>query len=119
MLDDDLVANAGLILPATLAQHLDLEALINERARLTDSSAGFRPGRKALTLMHSGDSGRRLRRAPGRIIGRAVLSHVVMARSTLGTFLRGHTFGNVRQFDSVNAEALRRAWAAGAEEQRT
>ena len=37
-----------------------------------------------------------------------------MARSTLGSFLRGHTFGNVRQFDSVNAEALRRAWAAGA-----
>ena len=27
--DDNLVANAGLILPATLAQHLDLEALIN------------------------------------------------------------------------------------------
>ena len=37
-----------------------------------------------------------------------------MAPSTLGTFLRGHTFGNVRQFDSVNAETLRRAWAAGA-----
>ena len=43
-----------------------------------------------------------------------MLGHVVMAPSTLGTFLRGHTFGNVRQFDSVNAEALRRAWAAGA-----
>ena len=37
-----------------------------------------------------------------------------MAPSTLGTFLRGHTFGNVRQFDAVNAEALRRARAAGA-----
>ena len=61
MLDDDnLVGNAGLILPATLTQHLDLEALINERARLTDSSAGFRPGRKALTLTHSGDRRRRL-----------------------------------------------------------
>ena len=37
-----------------------------------------------------------------------------MAPSTLGTFLRAHTFGNVRQFDSVNTEALRRAWACGA-----
>ena len=50
--DDNLVANAGLILPATLAQHLGLETLINERVRLTDSSAGLRPGRKALTLVH-------------------------------------------------------------------
>ena len=58
--DDNLVANAGLILPATLAQHLGLEALINERVRLTDPSAGFRPGRKALTLVHSGDRRRRL-----------------------------------------------------------
>ena len=115
--DDNLVANAGLILPATLAQHLGLEALINERVRLTDSSAGFRPGRKALTLVHSMIAGADsiddcdvLRAGSSS----AVLGHVVMAPSTLGTFLRGHTFGNVRQFDAVNAEALRRAWAAGA-----
>ena len=115
--DDNLVANAGLILPATLAQHLGLEALINERVRLTDPSAGFRPGRKALTLVHSMIAGADsiddcdvLRAGSSS----AVLGHVVMAPSTLGTFLRGHTFGNVRQFDSVNAEALRRAWAAGA-----
>ena len=37
-----------------------------------------------------------------------------MAPSTLGTFLRGHSFGNVRQLDSVNGEAIRRAWTAGA-----
>ena len=68
--DDNPGANPRLILPATLAQHLDLEQLINERVRLTDSSAGFRPGRKALTLVHSmiagADSGRRRRCAPGR-----------------------------------------------------
>ena len=51
--DDNLVANAGLILPATLAQHLDLQALINMKVHLTDSSAGCLPGRKALTLVHS------------------------------------------------------------------
>ena len=51
--DDNLVANAGLILPATLVQHLDLEALINAKIHLADRSAGFRPGRQALTLVHS------------------------------------------------------------------
>jgi Transposase DDE domain group 1 len=115
--DDNLVANAGLILPATLAQHLGLEALINSKVHLKDSSAGCRPGRKALTLVHSmiagGDSidDADVLRAGSSA---SVLGHVVMAPSTLGTFLRGHSFGNVRQFDSVNTEALRRAWAAGA-----
>ena len=115
--DDNLVANAGLILPATLAQQLGLEALIDDRVRLTNPSAGFRPGRKALTVVHAMISGADsiddcdvLRSGSSAV----VLGHVVMAPSTLGTFLRGHTFGNVAQLDSVNAEALRRAWAAGA-----
>jgi Transposase DDE domain group 1 len=115
--DDNLVANAGLILPATLARNLELEELINSKVRLPDSSAGCLPGRKALTLVHSMIAGgdciddADVLRAGSSA---AVLGHVVMAPSTLGTFLRGHTFGNVRQLDSVNTEALRRAWAAGA-----
>jgi hypothetical protein len=44
----------------------------------------------------------------------AVLGHGVAAPSTLGTFLRGFTFGHVRQLDRVLAVCLRRAWAAGA-----
>jgi hypothetical protein len=44
----------------------------------------------------------------------SVLSHRVMAPSTLGTFLRAFTFGHVRQLDRVLGEALRRAWALGA-----
>ena len=118
MFDDaNLVANAGLILTATLAQHLDLQALIDSKVHLPDTSAGCLPGRKALTLVHSMIAG-------GDCIDDAdvlragssasVLGHVVMAPSTLGTFLRAHTFGNVRQLDSVNTEALRRAWTAGA-----
>src|SRR4051794_23401796 len=43
----------------------------------------------------------------------ALLGHVA-APSTLGTFLRAFTFGHVRRLDRVLAEALRRAWAAGA-----
>ena len=38
----------------------------------------------------------------------------VRAPSTLGTFLRSFTFGQVRQLDRVLAETLRRAWQAGA-----
>ena len=37
-----------------------------------------------------------------------------MAPSTLGTFLRGFTFGHVRQLGRVTEELLRRAWQVGA-----
>jgi len=37
-----------------------------------------------------------------------------MAPSTLGTFLRSFTFGNVRQLDRASEQALTGAWAAGA-----
>jgi len=38
----------------------------------------------------------------------------VPAPSTLGTFLRAFTFGHVRQLDKLLANALERAWKAGA-----
>lgn len=41
------VANAGLILPATLAAHLGLEAAANELVSLSGPGY-FRPGRKAI-----------------------------------------------------------------------
>jgi hypothetical protein len=43
-----------------------------------------------------------------------VLSHRVMAPSTLGTFLRAFTFGHVRQFEKVIGDSLQRAWSLGA-----
>jgi hypothetical protein len=46
--------------------------------------------------------------ATGRVLG-----HRVIAPSTLGTFLRGFSFGHVRQMDAVISESLRRAWALG------
>lgn len=110
------MANAGLILPATLAPHLELQSLIDAKVHLPDSSAACQPGRKALTLVHSMIAGgdciddANVLRAGSSA---AVLGHVVMAPSTLGTFLRAHTFGNVLKLDSVNNEALRRAWTAG------
>lgn len=115
--DDTLVANAGLLLLATVSDRLGLEALINATVRLVGRVGGALPGRKVLTLVHAIAAGAShidhadMLRAgsTGRVLG-----HAVMAPSTLGTFLRSFTFGHVRQLDRVIAETIRRAWAAGA-----
>jgi hypothetical protein len=113
--DPALVANAGLILVATLTARLGLEALVDATVRL--GRGGFAPGRKVLTLVHAMVAGGShidhtdiLRAgATARVLG-----HRVMAPSTIGSFLRAFTFGHVRQLDAVIAETIRRAWSAGA-----
>jgi len=116
--EPNLVANAGLLLVATLVLRLGLERLINTTVHLSGRVGGARPGRKVLTLVHAMAAGGshidhagmlRSYRATGSVLG-----HQVMAPSTLGTFLRAFTFGHIRQLDAVLAEALRRAWAFGA-----
>ena len=112
-----LVANAGLLLVATLTRQLGLEALINATVKLTGRVGGSRPGRKVLTLVNSMIAGgTHIDHADVLRSGStgAVLSHRVMAPSTLGTFLRAFTFGHVRQLEAVVGQALTRAWAAGA-----
>lgn len=115
--DERVVANAGVVLAATLADRLALEALVDELVWLSDRSAGSRAGAKVLSLVHamllgadSIDDCDVLRTGEtARVVG-----HRVLAPSTLGTFLRAFTFGHVRQLDRVLAESLRRAWACGA-----
>ncbi len=51
--DEKLVANAGLLLVATLALRLDLEAVVNRLVRLSGRVGGSRPGRKISTLVHA------------------------------------------------------------------
>jgi hypothetical protein len=111
------VADAGLMLVASLGQHLGLEGLVNETVVLGDRPGASRPGRKVLTLAHSMVGGASfiddtdvLRSGSSAV----VLGHRVMAPSTIGTFLRSFSFGHVRQLDRVNEIALARAWAAGA-----
>ena len=115
--DDTLVADAGLIVPATLMMRLGLEAVVNSTLRLAGRVGGARPGRKVLTLVASIlaggshiDHADRLRAGATQ----KVLPFRVMAPSTLGTFLRAFTFGHVRQLDAVIAETIRRAWTLGA-----
>jgi len=115
--DERLVADAGLMLPATLAQHLGLRELFDDHVDLGDAAGHANVGHKAMTLVHSalagGDS---IDDADALRAGstQAVLGHAVLAPSTLGTFLRSFTWGHARQLDKVAAALLGRAWAAGA-----
>jgi len=115
--DDNLVANAGLLLVSTLVLRLGLEELINTTLNLVGRVGGSRPGRKVLTLVHAVVSGgSHIDHADVLRSGatQSVLSHRVMAPSTLGTFLRSFTFGYVRQLEAVVGKALERAWSLGA-----
>ena len=114
--DPHLVANAGLLLVATLVVRLRLERLINDLVDLSGRVGGALPGRKVLTLVHAMVAGgSHIDHADVLRSGatQAVLPHRVMAPSTLGTFLRAFSFGHVRQLDAVFAETLRRAWSLG------
>lgn len=115
--DPKLVANAGVVVPATLMVAFGLETLINQTVSLVGRVGGSLPGRKVLTLVTAIMAGAshlehaNLLRAGAT---QKVLPFRVMAPSTLGTFLRAFTFGHVRQLDRMIAETLRRAWAVGA-----
>ena len=115
--DHRLVANAGLLLPATLALHLGLPELVQQRLNLGDAPGRANTGDKMMTLVASALAGgdciddADALRAGGTA---GVLGFTVKAPSTLGTFLRSFRWGHVRQLDRVSRELLARAWAAGA-----
>ena len=115
--DHRLVANAGLLLPATLARHLGLRELVDHHLDLGGAPGRANTGDKMLTLVASAlaggdciDAADALR--AGGTVG--VLGCVVKAPSTLGTFLRSFRWGHARQLDRVSRQLLARAWAAGA-----
>ncbi len=110
--EDTLIADAGLLLPATLGQRLGLAELLDRRL-----TGGPHPAQKCLTVVHSALTG-------GDCIDdvdalragatQAVLGHRVAAPSTVGTFLRSLRWGHARQLDAVSRELLARAADAGA-----
>ena len=115
--DDHLVADAGLLLPATLAHHLGLRELVERHLDLGTKPGRANVGDKLLTLVMSALAGgdciddANALRAGGT---ERILGFSVKAASTLGTFLRSFRWGHVRQLDRVSRELLARAWAAGA-----
>ena len=114
--DPRLVANAGLLLPITLAHHLGLGELVDRHVDLGEAAGRANAGDKMLTLVASALAGgdciddADVLRAGGTA---RVLGCTVKAPSTLGTFLRSFRWGHVRQLDRVSRELLARAWAAG------
>ena len=115
--DHRLVNNAGLILPATLALHLGLPQLVQQRLGMGNAPGRANTGDKIVTLVASALAG-------GDCIDDAdvlrtggtagVIGCVVKAPATLGTFLGSFRWGHVRQLDRVSRELLARAWSAGA-----
>ena len=110
--DAHAVANAGLALVGLLSEKLGLEELCEETISIPPL-----PGRRVATLVHALVAGASciddadvLRSG----VTSSVLSHRVMAPSTLGTFLRRFTFGNVRQLDRVAEMLMTSAWSLGA-----
>ncbi len=112
-----LVADAGLMLPATLVQRLGLKELVNEHLDLGKAPGRANVGDKALTLVASALAGGDCiddAAALGAGGTAGVLGFAVKAASTLGNFLRSFRWGHVRQLDAVSRHLLARAWAAGA-----
>src|SRR4051812_39925410 len=115
--DERAVADAGIVLAATLAKRLGIEALVDQRVVLGERVGAGNAGAKVMSLVSAMALGADciddcdLLRS-GRTAD--VLGHRVAAPSTLGTFLRAFTFGHVRQLDRVLGATLTRAWAAGA-----
>ena len=106
--EPNLVANAGLVLVATLVVRLGLERLINATVDLSGRVGGARPGRKVLTLVHAmAAGGPHIDHADMLRSGatEAVLAHRVMAPSTLGTFSVLH----LRPYSPVGPGARRDA----------
>ncbi len=115
--DERAVSDAGVMLVATLADRLGIEALAGRFVRLGDRVGAANAGRKVMSLVYAMvlgadciDDTEILRSGSTR----KLLGTRVAAPSTLGTFLRAFTFGHVRQLDRLLAQTLTRAWAAGA-----
>ena len=117
--DHRLVANAGLLLPVTLARHLGLGELVDRHIDLGRAPGRANAGDKVLTLVASALAGgdciddADVLRTGGTA---SALGCVVKAPSTLGTFLgtflRSFRWDQVRQLDRVGRELLARAWAS-------
>ncbi len=116
--DERAVSCAGVMVVATLAQRLGIEALAGDLVGLRrDRPGAANAGRKVMAVLYAmvlgadsiDDCGVLRAGRTGRLLG-----GWIPAPSTLGTFLRAFTFGHVRQLDKLLGQALERAWKAGA-----
>ena len=105
--EPNLVVSAGLVPALALAERVGIGDLARQRLTVP-GDAGANAGAKVMCLVAGMAAGAK------SIDGMGVLRHGatgvlfggVRAPSTLGTFLRGFTFGHVRQLDAVASRAL-------------
>jgi Transposase DDE domain group 1 len=105
--EPNLVVSAGLVPAVALAQRVGIGALVDDLVTVP-GPAGANAGAKVVSLVAGMTAG------ADSIDDLDVLRHGAMARiftgvrapSTVGTFLRGFTFGHVRQLDAVASRAL-------------
>ncbi len=107
--DERVVCDAGVMVVATLALRLGIEALAGDLVRLRrDRPGAANAGRKVMALVYAmvlgadsiDDTGVLRAGRMGRL-----LAGWMPAPSTLGTFLRAFTFGHVRQLDALLGQA--------------
>jgi hypothetical protein len=105
--DANLVSHGGLVPAVRLLQNVELDELVTKHVRLADA-VGANAGAKVSSLVAGMVAG------ADTIDGMDLLRHGglpevfggVRAPSTLGSFLRGFNFGNVRQLEAVHRRTL-------------
>jgi len=115
--DPNLIANAGLLLPGTVAGHLGVQQVIHARVDLSGRVGGANTGIKAMTVISALLAGAEWIDDVDVLRAGAsadVCGHELRAPSTIGTWLRAFTWGHARQLDAAAGQVLARAWAAGA-----
>ena len=108
--EPNLVSCAGLVPVLRLAERAGLHEAADQRIRLSEEagSAGANPAAKIVSMVAGMVAGADSIDDVG-VIRHAALSKLftgIRAPSTLGTFLRGFTWGNVRQLDAVASKVL-------------
>jgi hypothetical protein len=118
--DEALVADAGLLLAATLCDRLGAEGMIDASVRRPSDpaiGAGAKALSVALAMLAGADCIDDVDRLRAGASG-AVLGLRPAAATTVGNWLRGLGFGQVRQLDAACGKLLARAWGAGARPER-
>jgi len=114
-----LLADAGLVLPATLCDRLGAREVLEDRVRRASDrrGAGARALSVVFAMLAGADSIDDIQRLRAGASG-AVLGIEPRAATTVGSWLRALGFGQVRQLDAACGELLARAWGAGARPER-
>lgn len=113
--EPNLVSHGGLLAPAVLAERIGLGRLLG-RTLSVPGPTGVNSAAKSLTVL-----GGMLAGADSiddldvlRAGATPAVFNDLRAPSTIGSWLRAFTHGNVRQLDAVSRELRTRLWAAGA-----